>query len=81
MGFTHNPNMYKLRLEIKNIKQIYVIIYDFLAHPFLGAQNKPLTVMVLLSTQIIGQGFSWTEIYFRHFVQAASILFGHLENF
>ena len=27
------------------------------------------------------QGFSWTEIYFGHFVQAAPILFGHLENF
>ena len=24
------------------------------------------------------QGFSWTEIYFGHFVQAAPILFGHL---
>ena len=27
------------------------------------------------------QGFSWTEIYFRHYVQAASILFRHLEIF
>ena len=27
------------------------------------------------------QGFSWTEIYFGHFVQAAPILFGHLEFF
>ena len=27
------------------------------------------------------QGFSWTEIYFGHFVQAAPILFGHLEIF
>ena len=25
------------------------------------------------------QGLSWTEIYFGHFVQAAPILFGHLE--
>ena len=24
------------------------------------------------------QGFSWTEIYFGHFVQAAPLLFGHL---
>ena len=30
---------------------------------------------------LIKQGFSWTEIYFRHFVQAAPILFGHLEIF
>ena len=29
----------------------------------------------------IFQGFSWTEIYFGHFVQAAPILFGHLEIF
>ena len=29
----------------------------------------------------INQGFSWTEIYFGHFVQAAPILFGHLEFF
>ena len=28
-----------------------------------------------------GQGLSWTEIYFGHFVQAAPILFGHLEIF
>ena len=27
------------------------------------------------------KGFSWTEIYFGHFVQAAPILFGHLEIF
>ena len=27
------------------------------------------------------QGFSWTEIFFGHFVQAAPILFGHLEIF
>ena len=27
------------------------------------------------------QGFRWTEIYFGHFVQAAPILFGHLEIF
>ena len=29
----------------------------------------------------LNQGFSWTEIYFGHFVQAAPILFGHLEIF
>ena len=28
----------------------------------------------------IFQGFSWTEIYFGHFVQAAPILFGHFEK-
>ena len=27
------------------------------------------------------QGFSWTEVYFGHFVQAAPILFRHLEIF
>ena len=27
------------------------------------------------------QGFSWTDIYFGHFVQAAPILFRHLEIF
>ena len=27
------------------------------------------------------QSFSWTEIYFGHFVQAVRILFGHLEFF
>ena len=27
------------------------------------------------------QSFSWTEIYFGHFVQAVQILFGHLEFF
>ena len=27
------------------------------------------------------QSFSWTEIYFGHFVQAVHILFGHLEIF
>ena len=27
------------------------------------------------------QGFSWTEIYFGHFVQAAPLLLGHLEFF
>ena len=27
------------------------------------------------------QGFSWTEIYFGHFVQAAPTLFGHLKFF
>ena len=31
--------------------------------------------------KIPSQGFSWTEIYFRHFVQSAPILFGHLEIF
>ena len=29
--------------------------------------------------QMTYQGFSWTEIYFGHFVQAAQILFGHLD--
>ena len=30
---------------------------------------------------VIKQSFSWTEIYFRHFVQAVQILFRHLEFF
>ena len=30
---------------------------------------------------LVEQGFSWTEIYFRHFVQTAPILFRHLEIF
>ena len=33
-----------------------------------------------LSDLVPLQGFSWTEIYFAHFVQAA-ILFGHLGIF
>ena len=40
-----------------------------------------LTSHFMFSYVFILQGFSWTEIYFGHFVQAAPILFGHLDFF
>ena len=48
--------------------------------------EKLLTIIALMKCEDhhkkkLIQGFNWTEIYFGHFVQAAPILFGHLEIF
>ena len=44
--------------------------------------NIRRSVFVFYQVVLTGpQGFSWTEIYFEHFVQAAPILLGHLEIF
>ena len=37
--------------------------------------------LIFLKYPMRMQGFSWIEIYFGHFVQAAPIFFGHLEFF
>ena len=47
-----------------------------------GLQEESLQVTISKLRRVLNiQGFSWTEIYFGHFVQAAPILLGHLEIF
>ena len=48
---------------------------------FLGSRSHDQDGPYMVKTLNYLQGFSWTEIYFGHFVQAAPILFGHLEIF
>ena len=65
-----------MRQDFKIRKNTGLVIYLEWAYQDCIGQLIEIKVSFL-----IFQGFSWTEIYFGHFVQAAPILFGHLENF
>ena len=69
-------------LYYNSIKDTHVCGHlDFNSLKLKYGVNHDILLFILAPGYTVSQGFSWTEIYFGHFVQAAPILFGHLEFF